>query len=175
MLPLMEHEFVTRRGWVTEDEMVDVIAVVQSLPGIIALNTSMFIGYRIARLIGALIAMIGMLLPSLIIISVFALLYVNIQDNMYVQGAFSGIRAGVTALILLAGIKLGRRVVKDLFSVIMALLSFIAVGLLDIHAFIVILAAAGMGITAHGLNLIRARRCGQSLEREAEEQKGESS
>ena len=175
MLPLMEHEFVTRRGWVTEDEMVDVIAVVQSLPGIIALNTSMFIGYRIARFIGALIAMIGMLLPSLVIISVFALLYVNIQDNIYVQGAFSGIRAGVTALILLAGIKLGRRVVKDTFSVVIAILSFIAVGLLDIHAFVVILSAAGMGIAAHGLNLIRAGRRGRTLEPEADGQEGEPS
>lgn len=156
MLPLMEHEFVSRRAWVTEDEMVDMIAVVQSLPGIIALNTSMFIGYRIAGFVGAVIAMMGMLLPSLIIITIFALLYVNIQDSRFVQGAFSGIRAGVTALILLAGIKLGRRVIKDTFSAILAIASFIAVVFLDMHAFIVITCAAAVGALSLGVNLIRS-------------------
>jgi len=145
MLPLMEREFVTRRKWITEEEMIDILAVVQSLPGIIAVKASIFIGYEAAGLAGAVIAVIGLLVPSITIITLFAFLYVSVHDNPVVQNLFIGVRAGVTALILLAGIKLGKKVLNDWLSVVSALAAGIAVWFFDVHAGLVIIAAAVLG------------------------------
>jgi chromate transporter len=154
MLPIIEHEFVTRRKWVNEQEMVDIIAIVQSLPGVIAFNTSMFIGYRSAGILGAVMAALGMLSPSLIIITIFAYLYVSVQDNRYVQAAFKGIRSGVTALIALAGFKLAKRVVVNPVSALIATLAFIAVWLLNVHAALVIVFSAAAGLIITGIRRI---------------------
>ncbi len=156
MLPIMEKEFVTNRAWVTEEEMIDIIAIVQSLPGVIAFNTSMFIGYKIAKIPGALIAAIGLALPSLIIITLFAMLYVSVQDNLYIQGAFMGIRAGVTALIGLAGYKLGKRVLVSPFKAAVAVASFIAVWYFEIHAALIIVCAAVLGLVIFGVTKARS-------------------
>lgn len=146
MLPLIEHEFVTRKKWVSQDEIVDIFAIAQSLPGVIAINTSIFIGYRIGGIPGALIASAGMILPSFLVILVIAVAIVGFQDNPYVQRAFAGVRAGVTALILLAAVKLGRGVVRSKFAGVIALSSFTAIVFFDIHAAWIILASAAAGL-----------------------------
>lgn len=146
MLPIIEREFVTRRKWVTSSEMVDIIAIVQSLPGVIAFNTSMFVGYRTCGVLGSVAAALGMMAPSLIIITGFSYIYVSVADNVHVQAAFSGIRSGVTALIGIAGFKLARKVVTSPFAAILAALSFIAVGLFDLHAALAVLLAATLGV-----------------------------
>ncbi len=156
MLPLIDREFVTRRKWVTEEEMVDIIAVVQSLPGIISVNASIFIGYQVAGILGALIATIGLIISPMIIIALFAYLYINLQDSIYLQGLFIGVRSGVAALILLAGIKLGRKVIKDWISLLFAVVSLAAVLFFQIHAALVIVSAAFAGLILFGL--LRVRR-----------------
>lgn len=161
MLPLMEREFVSRRKWITEEEMVDIIAVVQSLPGIIAVKASLFIGWKVAGITGALTAVIGLLIPSISMITLFAYLYVSIQDNPLVQSLFIGVRSGVTALILLAGIKLGKKVLTDWLSVLLAAVSLAAVWLLDIHAGLVIIAAAFIGYTLFGVFRLNIKSFGK--------------
>ncbi len=156
MLPIMEKEFVSNRKWVSEEEMIDIIAIVQSLPGVIAFNTSMFIGYKIAKFPGALIAALGMLFPSLIIITLFAMLYVSVQDNLYIQGAFMGIRAGVTALIGLAGYKLGKRVLDSSLKALIAVASFLAVWYFEVHAALIIVIAAVVGLVVYGITEARS-------------------
>jgi chromate transporter len=155
MLPIIEHEFVAKKKWVSEQEMVDIIAIVQSLPGVIAFNTSMFIGYRYAGMLGSVMAALGMLTPSLIIITIFAYLYVSVQDNRYVQSAFRGIRSGVSALIALAGWKLARRVVNNPFTSLIAVASFTAVWFLNVHAALVIVIAAAGGLIVTGVRRAR--------------------
>lgn len=145
MLPIIEREFVTRRKWVSSSEMVDIIAIVQSLPGVIAFNTSMFVGYRTAGIPGAVAAALGMMAPSVLIITGFSYVYVSVADNIHVQAAFRGIRSGVTALIGIAGFKLARKVVTSPFAAVLAALSFIAVGLFDLHAALAVLCAATVG------------------------------
>jgi chromate transporter len=135
--------------------MVDIIAIVQSLPGVIAFNTSMFIGYRYAGMLGSVMAALGMLTPSLIIITIFAYLYVSVQDNRYVQSAFRGIRSGVSALIALAGWKLARRVVNNPFTSLIAVASFTAVWFLNVHAALVIVIAAAGGLIVTGVRRAR--------------------
>lgn len=155
MLPLIEREFVEQRKWVTHEEMVDILAVVQSLPGIIAVNSSIFVGYRAAGILGAVIATIGLLISPIAIITAFAYLYINVQDQEYLQGLFIGVRSGVTALILLAGIRLGRTILTGAFSWSVAAASLVAVWILDIHAGLVILASALAGSIAYAI--LRAR------------------
>ncbi len=151
MLPLIEREFVERRKWVTQEEMIDILAIVQSLPGIIAVNSSIFIGYQVARIPGAIIATIGLIISPILIITGFAYLYINVQDADYLQGLFIGVRAGVTALILLAGIRLGSKVLTNKFSWLVAAVSLLAVWIFNIHAGLVILAAAVLGFVVFGL------------------------
>ncbi len=156
MLPLIEREFVTNRKWVTQEEMIDILAIVQSLPGIIAVNASIFIGYEVGGILGAVIATIGLLISPIFIITGFAYLYINVQDMEVLQGLFVGVRSGVTALILLAGIRLGKKVLKGGFAWAVAAASLIAVAVFDVHAGLMILSAAVLGFVIYGL-ILRGR------------------
>ncbi len=157
MLPLIEREFVVERKWVTPEEIVDIFAIVQSVPGVIAINTSIFIGYKVRGPLGAVIAAAGMILPSFFIILLVAALLVGFQENPYVQRAFGGVRAGVTALILLAAVKLGKAVMKSRLAVAVAVLSFVAIVLFDIHAIWIILSAGVLGYLLYGIRKAAAR------------------
>lgn len=151
MLPIIEREFVEVRGWVTGEEIVDVFAIAQSLPGVIAINTSIFIGYKVARVRGALVAAAGMILPSFISILAIAVLLINVRDNIWVQRAFAGVRAGVTAMILLAGIKLGRTILRNPPARVIAALSFLALVGFGLHVIPVILASGVAGLVIFAL------------------------
>lgn len=151
MLPLIEREFVEVRGWVTDEEIVDVFAIAQSLPGVIAINTSIFIGYKVAGVTGSLVAAAGMILPSFFSILLIAVLMVNAQDNVWVQKAFAGVRAGVTAMILLAGLKLGKTILRNPPAWVIAALSFLALVVFDFHVIPIILASGIAGIVIYAV------------------------
>ncbi len=157
MLPLMEKEFVERRKWVSKDEIVDVFAVVQSIPGVIAINASIYIGYKVGGLAGACLAAAGMIIPSFTIILVIAVFLATLQDNQYVQKAFRGVQAGVTALICLTGYRLARTAVKGWLGIALAILSFIALVVFDVHAIIVIVACGLLGCIAYGIGKAKKR------------------
>jgi len=158
MLPLIEREFVEDRKWVTKEEMIDILAIVQSLPGIIAVNSSIFIGYRVSGLLGAVIATVGLLISPIAMITAFAYLYINVQEKEFLQGLFIGVRSGVTALILLAGIRLGKSVLTGIFAWSAAAASLTAVWIIGVHAGLVILFSALAGSIAYGINRARERR-----------------
>ncbi|ADK80432.1 chromate transporter [Sediminispirochaeta smaragdinae] len=148
MLPLIEREIVHRQGWVSEEEIVDVFTIVQSVPGTIGINSAIFIGYRLAGFRGAVAAALGMILPSFIIISVLATLLVRFRDVPEVQRAFAGVRAGVTALIFIAALKLGKKVIQGIFPIVVALAAFLALVVFNLHA-IAIIASAGLAGVLH--------------------------
>ena len=145
MLPLIEREFVDVRGWVTSEEIVDIFAISQSLPGVIAINASVCVGYKTAKLPGALIASAGIILPSFTAILLIAMFFVNFQHNPWVQKAFAGVRAGVTALILLAAIKLGKAILRNPPAWVIGGLSFMALVVFQVNAIPVIIASALVG------------------------------
>jgi chromate transporter len=163
MLPLIEREFVEVRRWVTQEEIIDVFAVAQSLPGVIAINTSICIGYKIGGFIGALVAAAGMIIPSFVCILVIAMFFINAQDNIWVQKAFSGVRAGVTAMILLAAIKLGKSILKNPPAWVLGVLSFFALVVFKINAIIVIVTGACAGfVIFYVIRKMRAAKTGKS-------------
>ena len=120
MIPLIEREVIDRRGWVERREFLDLLTLAQSVPGPIAVNTAVFVGYRIRGLRGALAALTGTILPSFTIILLIALFFADIRQNPVVDAAFKGMRPAVVALIIGPVISLARGMHWTMFAVIAA-------------------------------------------------------
>lgn len=146
ILPVIEQEFVNRKKWIKAEDIVDVMAIVQSVPGIIAINAAVFIGYRVAGAAGALAASIGSVLPPFVVISAIAAGLAQWRDQLWLNNAFTGVRAAVCALILLAAIRLGKQILQGRFAWFMAGISLVAIVLLRINAVWLIVGSGLAGI-----------------------------
>lgn len=146
MLPMFQREVVENKHWATEEEMVDYYAIGQCTPGIIAVNTATLIGRKQAGIAGAIVATLGMVFPSLVIITALATLIQNYSHIAWVKHAFAGIRVCVCVLIFNAVIKLGKKSLIDLPTKIIFALVLIASVILNVSpiAFIVLAALAGI-------------------------------
>lgn len=121
MLPVIEETFVNKKKLLTSEELLDVVALTQSVPGIIAANAAVSIGMKVAGFAGALAALFGAILPSFLIILIIAILFPALSpENRFWLGAFAGIRAGVTGLIIATAWKIGRNTLKGVFEVVVA-------------------------------------------------------
>lgn len=146
MLPMLQAEVVDKYKWATEEELLDYYAVGQATPGIIAVNTATFIGYKNKGIIGALFATAGVVFPSLVIIMIIAGLIENFSDIQVVQHAFSGVRIVVCVLILNAVIKLWKNSVKGKLGIIIFILSFVEAALLRISPIYIVIISAIVGL-----------------------------
>ena len=145
MLPFLQQELCAKRNWVTEEEIIDYFAIGQCTPGIIAVNTATFVGYKRKKLLGGIVATLGIVTPSIIIISIIALLLQNIAELTVVQNAFKGIRVAVSVLIVNAIIKLAKNSVVDIYTLLMFLISGVICFIFGVSP-IYIIAAAAIGI-----------------------------
>ena len=111
MIPLIQHEVIHRRRWIEERNFLDLLTLAQTAPGPIALNTAVFVGYKRRGYLGALSAIMGVILPSFLVILVVAIFFASIRDNAYVDAAFKGMRPAVVALIVapIVGLTKGMR------------------------------------------------------------------
>ena len=109
MIPLIEREVVERKGWITKEDFLDLMAIAQSAPGIFAVNISIFIGYRMRKVTGSVFCAFGTVLPSILIILAIALFVGGYRDNPIVENVFKGIRPAVIALILTPSIRLASK------------------------------------------------------------------
>ena len=134
MIAVLEHEFVEKNGWIDKDEFYDMLAVAESTPGPIAINSSTFIGYRLAGVLGSIFATIAMCLPSLIIIYIISLFFDAFLSITIVAYAFKGIQACVCYLILSAGIKMFKKLKKTALSLTLTILTFVAYIVLTLFA-----------------------------------------
>lgn len=100
MIPLIQHEVINTRKWLTEKEFVDLLTIAQAAPGPIALNTAVFVGYKRRRYCGALAATLGVVIPSFLIILLVAIFFADIRHNTWIDAAFKGMRPAVVALIV---------------------------------------------------------------------------
>lgn len=125
MLPMLQKEIVEKYDWSTEQELLDYFAIGQCTPGVIAVNTATFIGYKKRGVIGGIIATLGVIFPSIVIITIIASVLSNFSDYPIVQSAFSGIRIAVSALILSVVIKMYRSTIIDHLCLIIFLVSLI--------------------------------------------------
>lgn len=148
IVSLMKKKYVEELKWLEEDEMLDVTAITQSAPGPLPVNASVIIGYRIAGVVGSLTAILGTVLPPMVIISVISLFYDEFRTNPYVATALQVMRAGVAAVIFDVVINLAGNVVKTgrILYMTMMVVAFAATYLFDVSAMIIIFICLGIGL-----------------------------
>ena len=152
MLPILQREIVEKKGWATDEELTDYFAIGQCTPGVIAVNTATFIGQKLTGFWGAVFATLGVVFPSLVIISLLAGVIEAFSYIIWVQHAFGGIRVCVCVLIANAVVKLYKKAVVDVPTFIIFLLVALGSILLDFSPviFVVIAAVAGIILKAMG-------------------------
>ena len=146
MLPILQRDIVKKNGWATDEELMDYFAIGQCTPGIIAVNTATFIGYKQKGILGGIFATLGVVTPSVIILSIIAAFVTNYADIPAVMHAFAGIRACVCVLILNAVLKLRKGALKDKWSYIIFSAVFALSLFLDINAAILVIVAGFAGL-----------------------------
>jgi len=146
MLPLIEREIVDNNGWMTREEFIDTIAVTQCMPGVIAVNTAIYLGYQLFGIWGTIFGALGAILPSFVIMVLAAEFFIAFRDNSIVQAVFMGVRPAIAVLIFSAAVRLGKAVDRTGHNILIALGSLISISVFGIHPILVIVAAALIGV-----------------------------
>jgi chromate transporter len=149
MIPLIEEEVVNRHKWVSKDEMLDLIAIAQSCPGVFAINIATFIGYKLNKTRGAICSTLGTALPSFLIILLIAIFFHQFEDNKIVAAMFKGIRPAVVALIAVPTFNMAKRAQLNKWTVWIPIVSALAIWLMGVSPIWVIV-TAGIGGYAYG-------------------------
>ena len=145
MIPLIEEEVVNKKQWVSKDEMLDLIAIAQSCPGVFAINIATFIGYKLKKERGAIATTIGTALPSFLIILAIAIFFSQFKDNPYIAAIFRGIRPAVVALIAVPTFNLGRRAKLNRYTIWIPIVCALAIWALGVSPIYIILIAGVAG------------------------------
>ena len=146
MLPMLQKEVVEKHGWATEEELMDYYAIGQCTPGVIAVNTGTFIGSKNKGFAGALAATLGVITPSLIIITLIAAFFTNFKDNEIVKHAFAGIRVAVTVLVATSVFKIAKKSLIDLPTILIAAVILILNLFTTLSPVILVVASAVAGL-----------------------------
>lgn len=167
MIPQIQQVAVKDKRWLTEDEMIDCIAVSQAMPGVIAINSGTYIGRKISGIPGALAATLGVVTPSFVIIILAVTVLGAFGENRHITGAFTGVKAAVCGLILVTAIRLGRQSLKSVFQWVLAVASFIVIGILGINAVWALIAGAILGIIYNSM-IMKKAEVSEAAEEKAE-------
>lgn len=146
MISVIEQEVVTKKNWLSETDFVDMLATVQSLPGPISINSSVYVGYKQRGIIGAIVAAIGTALPSFFIILLLAIVFTDVQDHPTIEKIFKGIRPAVVALIVAPLIRIAKKTGITYQNVIIPVAAALLVWQLGVSPIYIILAAAAGGL-----------------------------
>ncbi len=148
MIPLIQHETVEKNGWISDDDILEIVAIAESTPGPIAINTATFVGYKTCGVLGSAAATFGVVLPSFVIISVIARLLSEFSDIKAVKYAFNGIRAGVLALVFKALYTMFKKSKKNLLAYIVMASAFVVTAFFGVNVLWVVIACAIFGIVS---------------------------
>ena len=146
MIPLIQKEAVEKRKWITDDDILEIIAIAESTPGPIAINSATFVGYRAAGILGSVCATLGVVLPSFVVILLLSFVLRQFQELQAVRYAFAGIRAGVLALLIKSLYTMYQKSPKGWAAYIVMGGSFILTAIFDINVLFVIIGCAVFGI-----------------------------
>jgi len=146
MLPMLKHELMEKKNWVTEDELLDYYAVGQCTPGIIAVNVSTFVGYKRKGIPGAVFSTLGMISPSLIIVSIIAMFVQQFIENQTVAHAVNGIKIVVCALMLNTVITMAKKSIADRLCVLMGIIGFAGAMFTPVPTVLIVILAGITGI-----------------------------
>ena len=155
IISLMQTKFVEELQWLDDEEMLNLAAIAQSSPGAVAVNAAILVGYRIAGLAGALVSIVGTILPPLIIISIISFFYVAFRTNVVVSAVLKGMQAGVAAVIFDVVMNLGGNIVKskEYVSIFVMICAFTATYFLKVNVIYIILVCAIIGIVTAWIGL----------------------
>lgn len=167
MLPMMQSELIDKKHWITEEELLDYYAVGQSTPGIIAVNVATFVGYKKAGITGGIVATLGIISPSLIIITALAGVIQSIDQYPNVQKAMSGINVAVCALITDATLNFIKKGVKNFVTLLVLLVSFLLIYYVKVPSYLIVLGAAFLGTITYFVK----NKMKKNVEAEAEDDK----
>lgn len=148
MIPLIQKEVVEKRKWIDDQDILDIVAIAESTPGPIAINSATFVGYKIAGFLGALFSTLGVVFPSFAIILLISFVLKQFENLQVVQYAFIGIRAGVLALIIKALLSMYQQCPKNLISYLLIIASFITVVVFNVSVLLVIIGCAVVGLVS---------------------------
>lgn len=169
MLPLIQKEVVDVNGWLKEEEFLDAIAISQSSPGAVAVNISIFIGYRLGGVLGAIISTLGTVLPSVLIILAVAMFLYDFKDNAIIEKVFLGIRPAVVSLIASSVVVLAKALGFSVDKVLLAVLSFVLIVFFGISPIYIIL--GGGIITGIYYNKFKTKEVDEAIDtREGEDE-----
>ncbi len=146
MLPMLEREVVVKHKWATMEELMDYFAIGQCTPGVIAVNTATFVGYKKFGNIGGVVATLGVICPSIIIISLIASVLSAIYDNPVVQHAFSGIGVAVCAILVQAILKIGKAGLSDWFTWVVAAVAFVLSIFFNVSTILIVIIAGASAL-----------------------------
>lgn len=157
MIPIIKKELVDNKKWIEEKEILDVVAIAESTPGPIAINSATFVGYKIAGFWGAFFCTLGVVLPSFVVISVISIILGAFQEAKVVSYAFFGIRAGVLALLVNAFITMFKHCPKEWPALTIAALAFIASAFTNLNMLLIIVGCALLGVATFFIVKRRAK------------------
>ncbi len=150
IVPLMKKKYVEDLKWIEEEEMLNMIAIAQSSPGAIAVNTSIMVGYKMAGVVGAIISTFGTILPPLLILTLISFFYREFRDNRYISAMLKGMQAGIAAIITDVIFGLSKNIIKKkrILSILMMVFAFVAVFIFSVNVMVVILISGLVGALA---------------------------
>ena len=164
IIPLMKKKFVDDLQWIEDDEMLNLTAIAQSSPGAVAVNAAILLGYRVAGILGALVTILGTVLPPFITLSVISIFYTAFRDNIVVNAVLKGMQAGVAAVIADVVLNLGSNVLKqkDIVSMIIMVGAFIATFFFKINVMYIVLVCGCMGAAKILIQMKKVQKGGDS-------------
>ncbi|WP_276929660.1 chromate transporter [Herbinix luporum] len=164
IIPLMKKKFVDDLQWIKEDEMLNLAAIAQSSPGAVAVNAAILLGYRVAGILGALVTILGTILPPIITLTIISFFYAAFRDNIVVNSVLKGMQAGIAAVIADVALNLGDNVLKEkdiVFAIIMVG-AFVATFFLGINVIYIILVCGFIGAAKMLLQIRKIQKEGDS-------------
>ena len=147
IVSLLKNKFVDELGWITQDEMMDLVAIAQSTPGSIAVNGAIVVGYKIAGILGILVSILGAVLPPFVILTIISAVYSTFKQNFAIQALLTGMKSGVSAVIISVVVDMGMGIVKlrEPILILGMILAFIANYWFKVNVVLIIVIAAGVG------------------------------
>ena len=146
MISLLEEELVAHKKWINNEDMLDMLVIAESTPGVVAVNTATSVGFRLRGVLGAILATLGVVLPSFLIITALTFFINEFSDNVWYQATFTGIQACVTILIINAFVKLAQQLERTWFSVVLLISAFAVAVFTDFDVIFVILIGGLLGV-----------------------------
>lgn len=152
MLPLLQNTLIEEKKWFTKEEFVDIVAVCQSLPGVVAINMATYVGYKKKGLLGSIISTLGVTIPSFVLILIIARGITALGDSGVVMGAMAGLRAAALGMVAVAMIQLAPSALRNKWAILAAVTAFVLIAVLKVNTAYVILLFAVLGVAVTMIN-----------------------